>query len=259
MVKDYITNDELEKALNAILEYLTTKNKEALQAAQREIKLAKEIDYAIKTRESPREETSEKSASTNQISNKAHKPARMLILGPLSLYGELYAANGLFTIYKDDPDKSKYSHTNIYKLILRNADTHYNIYPRDATVAEGPWDFDTEFIKQFTVYPNDTVDTTATAWDSFQRAYTEPKRRFEFKSALWDSTSWRNTHWADYIITLSKTGELEVLSQITREKQEFLFEPNSKADYYLTKYLYWLAKFPMFTNHYWDEFILTDN
>lgn len=256
MENNFITNNEIEQALIGIYKYLVNHDIDALKEVQPQIKKTRDIDFQIKTLA----EYNENNGSS--IIQNSHGPTRMLILGPLSLLGELYFHNGLLTIYDDDPIKKTYSHINTYRLTLKDLDTHLNVYIGNPTAEDEPYDFNTQFIKQLTQYPDKVDDTTKTAFDSFfgfykkKNGYSIPFRKLDFKSALWNTSKMQNCHNVDYILRITQDKTIYLFNRRTRDQKHFEFKPASGADKYLDKYIRYLNVVDVFKGHSWDEFII---
>ena len=177
-----ITVAELEKLVNILQEYAVTTDKteaeNILRKNQDLILLAKRVDYSSKT---------QAENDNSEFKDRSHGLGRMLMF-LLNYYGEAYLADGFLTIYDDDPRPFSSSHANTYKLELKDPETHNKFGDYNPTAEDKPYDFDSQFIKQITAYSDgNKVDTTFTAWDSFQKAYTS--RRLKTFSILSSKTS----------------------------------------------------------------------
>ena len=84
----------IEFALNNILLFLETNNKRYLEVSQSEIKLAKEVDFNIKT---------QTEYEKGEIVLESHGPGRMAMF-LMNNKGEYYCNGGKLTIYEDDPE-----------------------------------------------------------------------------------------------------------------------------------------------------------
>lgn len=242
----HITIEELEFALWSIYSYIITKDSRFLKNAQHEIKLAKEIDYFIKTHQE---------YEKGEFIESTHGPARMYMFYINSLL-EIYLDEGTVTVYGDDPINSTITHNNTYKLSLKDKDTHTSIYSTNPTADSEPYDFNATFIKQDTVYSDKIVDTTAHAYDSIglNRCYRTPIRKFEAKGFLWKKD---HEHIANYIFHGTKDCGIKLLDRISNTEKKFEFTPSSPEKLnYLNKYYYWINLFPVFEFLIWDSYIL---
>lgn len=241
-----ITVEELEFALWSIYSYIKTQDIRFLENAQREIKLAKEIDYSIKTYQEYEE---------NKFIESTHGPGRKAMFFIDSLL-EMYLDDGIITIYGDDPVNSTITHNNTYKLSLKDKDTHTSIYNTNPTADSEPYDFNATFIKQITVYTDKVVDTTAHAYDSIglNKGYRAPIRKFEAKGFLWKKG---HEHFANYILHGTKDCGIKLLDRVSNTEKKFEFTPSSSEKLkYLDKYYYWINLFPVFEFLIWDTYIL---
>ena len=261
---DFIPMSQLRAAIETIDRYLqdttSTDAMEALIKAQDDIKLAKEIDYAIKTK-------SEYEDGIDFI-GQSHGPARMAIF-LLNAFGEFYCNRGKLTIYSDDPySNPEYpAHINSYVLSLKDYDSHINLYKGNPTPEDYPYDFNAGFIAQLTKYPNQEVEanTTDTSFESFgktalivrEKGYHFPKRTLDFKSAFWNLETSKDTHRVDYIIQIGFDGILKVYNRYTKEQKDIIFEPGAPgAQNLYNKYMQTLHIVKRLKSHSWDEFIL---
>lgn len=250
---DFITQAELNTAIYGVFNYLLDKNIDHLRAAQTEIKKAKEIDFAIKTYA----EFELKEA----VVPSSHGVDRMAVI-LLNSYGEGYFDRGTLRIIADDPKSGYADHTNTYTLVLKDAETHYQIHKGNPTGKDKPYDFDTSFLSQITEYKNGKQeDTTDRAWDSFHPGYHAPSRKLDFKSALWKKN---HEHFVDYIIQILDTGEV-ILFQPGKKTQpkQIVFNPVDTEHVECLKQYLNLLKFIRYFDikNYdlsWDKFILPE-
>lgn len=223
-----ITIEELEFALWSIYSYIVTQDSKFLKNAQYEIKLAKEIDYAIKTYQE---------YEKGEFIESTHGPGRMTMFYTNALL-EVYLDEGTVTVYGDDPINSPIAHNNTYKISLKDKDTHTSIYSTNPTADSEPYDFNATFIKQITVFPDKTADTTAHAYDSIglNKGYRTPIRKFEAKGFLWKKG---HEHIANYIFHGTKDCGIKLLDRISNTEKKFEFTPSSPEKLkYLNKYYY---------------------
>ena len=257
---NFITTDDLEFALNNILLFLKTSNKHYLEVAQPEIKKARDFDLQVKT---------QADYEKNEFVAESHGLGRMAMF-LLNSKGEHYINGGILTIYEDDPKKSPNSHTNIYKIELKDKNTHDRIWDTNPTADDKPYDFNAVFQQQFTVYPDKAVETTEHAWESFTHFYKDadgnlqtikvgyhtPYRTLDFKSAYWKDG---HKHSVDYITTIDVTGQMFVIrdQKSIKETKRFDFVPTAENVKYLQQYLEWIAKFEKLQFYIsWEYFII---
>ena len=177
-----ISYKTIEKVLNAMYEYLQTKDKKFIEPFQEEIKFLKHIDYSITSY-----------TEYDNLDYESHAPSRILLF-LINYFGEMFFNNAELTIYNDDRSLTPaYPHTNKYKLILKDIDTHNYLTPTNPTPKDEPYDFNTVFIEQYT---NNNPTEYIHAYDGFKKvedkknntfkygAYGIPKRTLDFKSAL---------------------------------------------------------------------------
>ena len=243
-----ITVAELEKLVNILQEYAVTTDKteaeDILRKNQDLILLAKDVDYSSKT---------QAENDKSKFKDKSHGLGRMLMF-LLNYYGETYLADGFLTVYDDDPRSFGSSHANTYKLELKDPETHDKFGDYSPTAEDKPYDFNSQFIKQITTYPEgNRVDTTITAWDSFQKAYTTPVRTFDFKSAFWKSG---HEHSVNYILRIDFKLNLHVINRITKEEKIFEFIPNPEHEEFLKKYSEMLSVMWQLGDYAWNNFII---
>ena len=203
----YMTMTDLKIALDGVLNFLKTKDSNFLAEAQSEIKLAKELDYAIKTQTEHHEK---------KFVESSHGVGRMAMFY-INYLGEHYWNDGTLTIFDDDPENFKaYKHINTYSVKFKDPETHENLFALNMDPESNPYDFDANFIQQWTKYSDNTKDTTVHAyesfsykWDSFwvSPGYKKPHRRLDFKSAFWKS---KHTHDIEYVLTLDFEGKAQV-------------------------------------------------
>ena len=243
--------------LNNILLYLQTSNRRYLEVAQSEIRHAKELDFKIKT---------QTEYEKKEDVDSSHGPGRMTMF-LLNSKGELYFNGGTLTIYNDDPKAVPNSHINVYIVELKDTETHTKIYATNPTADDHPYDFNTVFKEQYTVFPDKTVNTTEHAWESFEHFYKDtagnwqtikagyhtPYRSLDFKSAYWRDG---HKHSVDYIPTIDATGQEFLLSGKTKATKEFKFIPLAENVKYKKQYLEWLEKFDKLQYYTWEHFII---
>ena len=251
-MKDFISQTELAFAIENIYKYLQTRDSKCLQVAQNEIKKAKEIDFSIKTYQEYR--------LNEAFIPSSHGVNRMAVM-LLNSLGENYLEQGILTIHQDDPKLGFAEHTNTYRLVLKDIDTHINFYTGNPTAEDKPYDFDTNFISQITRYQNgNTADTTKHAWDSFNPGYKNPIRTLDFKSALWKKD---HEHFVNYIFQIMDDGSMVVFAPGKRDQlKQIEFKPKPENLHYLDQYLQLLSSIKAFDskiyNLNWDNFILKD-
>ena len=251
MGKKTITVKELEKLIGILQEYVVTNDRELLKQNQDLILLAKDADYGAKTQQEFEKKV--------EFDEKTHGVGRMLMF-LLNYYGEEYLNKGQLTILDDDPKVYSSSHLNTYRLELKDPDTHNNFGDYAPTADDKPYDFNSIFLKQFTKYQDDKiVDTTKTAWDSFQKAYTTPIRTFDFKSAFWKDG---HEHEVNYILQIDYKLKLHVINRITKEEKQFDFIPAKGHEGFLQKYGSLLNEMwrgsGQLVEYAWSNFILSD-
>ena len=184
LTKCSVTSAELEQMINILYDYYYTNDRKVLDNNRDLLLKIKNADYGS---------TTQTEYSTGQSFNETtHGPGRMIIF-LLNYYGEKYLENGTLTIYEDDPKVFSNSHTNTYKLILKDPETHDTFGGYTPTADDKPYDFNSLFQSQITVYKENGKqdNTTTTAWESFhgsklierQKGYYTPRRTFDFKSA----------------------------------------------------------------------------
>jgi hypothetical protein len=191
-------------------------------------------------------------ANNSQFIASSHTPSRMAVF-LLNYFGEHYLSQGELTVKFDDPsDNYTNKHDNTYRLILKDSDTHEKLYKGNPTPANEPYDFNSEFIRQITHYPNKTVDTTATSWESFvhvsnlRPGYFVPKRTFDFKSAFWKSGG---EHNVNYILKLDFNGELKLFNRVSKAEKNFEFKAASNASDFYNKYFQLIDIIRLFNQH----------
>jgi len=239
-----ITITELEKLIAVLQEYALTNDKELLKKHQDLILLAKDVDYSSKT---------QAENDNSDFKDNSHGLGRMIMF-LLNYYGESYLSDGILTIYGDDPRAFSSSHTNTYRLDLKDPETHNKFGDYSPTAEDKPYDFDSQFIKQITSYPDgNETDTTATAWDSFQKAYTTPVRTFDFKSAFWKSG---HEHSVNYILQIDSKLNLHVFNRVTKEEKIIEFVPVAEHEEFLNKYSKMIDIMWQFGEYAWSNFIL---
>ena len=239
-----ITVAELEKLVTILQDYVATGDKNILIENQDLILLAAAVDYSSKT---------QAEHDNSEFKDKSHGLGRMLMF-LLNYYGEAYLADGFLTIYDDDPRTFSSSHANTYKLKLKDPGTHNKFGDYSPTAEDKPYDFDSRFIKQITAYSDgNKVDTTATAWDSFQKAYTTPIRTFDFKSAFWKSG---HEHLVNYILRIDFKLNLHVINRVTKKEKAFEFIPNPEHEEFLKKYGEMLSVMWQLGDYDWTNFII---
>lgn len=259
MAANFITIEELETAVNAIFKYLETADTKDLIKAQDTIKLTKEIDYSIRTYNEYDRITEAANKGTlleTEIIESDHNVIRMAIM-LLNSFGEQYLNNSEITIEDDDRFVGGTSHTNTYILHLKDPETHDKIFKGNPTKDDKPYDFYSQFVQQYTFYNNGAiVNTTATSWDSFNKCYQSPTRKFDFKSDLWKKN---HMHSVDYIIQILYTGEVVVkLAKDLKVLKKFTLKTKPEMNFYLEKYLNLLKRIYRFKhrNLPWDKFII---
>ena len=252
---DYIEYSTIEQIIYGIADYLKTSDKKYLLNIQEEIKLAKEIDESIMTKI--------EYASNCQFIAASHTPSRMAVF-LLNYFGEHYLNQGEITIKSDDPsDRCTYTHDNTYRLVFKDIDTHEKLYKGNPTAEDDPYDFNSEFISQLTHYPNNTTDTTATAWESFVHSpnfrprYFTPKRTFDFKSALWKSGG---EHKVNYILKLDFDRELRLFNRVSKAEKCFEFIAAPEVSTFYDKYFQVLDMIRLFNQYQitWTDCIINN-
>ena len=239
-----ITVAELEKLVTILQDYVVTGDKNILIEHQDLILLATAVDYSLKT---------QAENDNSEFKDKSHGLGRMLMF-LLNYYGEAYLADGFLTIYDDDPRTFSSSHANTYKLELKDPETHNKFGEYNPTAEDKPYDFDSQFIKQITAYSDgNKVDTTVTAWDSFQKAYTTPIRTFDFKSAFWKSG---HEHLVNYILRIDFKLNLHVINRVTKKEKSFEFVPSPEHEEFLKKYSEMLSVMWQLGEYAWSNFII---
>ena len=168
--------EDIEFVLESIDSYLRTGNTKFLEKAQIEIKNVKEIDYLIKTKSE---------YDRGVFIEASHGPARILMFY-INYLGEILLDESTITIYEDDPNGINTKHNNTYILKLKDKETHFNLFNTNPTAESKPYDFDTEFKQQYTVYSDKITDTTLHPYDTFgiNRSYRKPARTLDFKGAF---------------------------------------------------------------------------
>ena len=247
-MENYIEYTVLYNVLFNIKNFSTTGNRAFIEDIQEDIKLAKNIDYSIKTQ-------AEYNKKQNFIES-SHGPKRSAMF-LLNYFGELYLHEGSLTIEADDPTTSKAVHMNTYQLSLKDLDTHIKLYQGNPTKEDRPYDFNTKFKAQKTYFieSGKLVDTTGNPWDSFQNVYTEPYRTLDFKGAFWKSG---NEHSVHYILQLQEDTNLACYIAGTKITKKIIFEPLPTALQYHKKYFEVLELIEFFNKHWyltWDNFI----
>ena len=239
-----ITVAELEKLVTILQDYVVTGDKNILIEHQDLILLATAVDYSSKT---------QAENDNSEFKDKSHGLGRMLMF-LLNYYGEVYLADGFLTIYDDDPRTFSSSHANTYKLKLKDPETHDKFGEYNPTAEDKPYDFDSRFIKQITAYSDgNKVDTTDTAWDSFQKAYTTPIRTFDFKSAFWKSG---HEHLVNYVLQIDFKLNLHVINRVTKKEKSFEFVSNPEHEEFLKKYSEMLSVMWQLGDYAWTNFII---
>ena len=239
-----ITVAELEKLVTILQDYVVTGDKNILIEHQDLILLATAVDYSSKT---------QAENDNSEFKDKSHGLGRMLMF-LLNYYGEAYLADGFLTIYDDDPRTFSSSHANTYKLKLKDPETHDKFGEYNPTAEDKPYDFDSRFIKQITAYSDgNKVDTTVTAWDSFQKAYTTPIRTFDFQSAFWKSG---HEHLVNYILRIDFKLNLHVSNRVTKKEKVFEFVPSPEHEEFLKKYSEMLSVMWQLGDYAWTNFII---
>ena len=239
-----ITVAELEKLVTILQDYVVTGDKNILIEHQDLILLATAVDYSSKT---------QAENDNSEFKDKSHGLGRMLMF-LLNYYGEAYLSDGFLTIYDDDPRTFSSSHANTYKLKLKDPGTHNKFGDYSPTAEDKPYDFDSRFIKQITAYSDgNKVDTTVTAWDSFQKTYTTPIRTFDFKSAFWKSG---HEHLVNYILRIDFKLNLHVINRVTKKEKVFEFVPSPEHEEFLKKYSEMLSVMWQLGEYAWSNFII---
>ena len=244
-----ITVKDLEKVINIIQDYALTGDREILKQEDNKklLLLAKNVDYSAKT---------QAEYDNSEFKDLSHGIGRMIMF-LLNYYGEKYLDKGILTIQDDDPKPFSSSHTNTYQLVLKDPETHDKFGEYNPTAEDAPYDFNSKFIKQLTYYPDDkVVDTTATAWDSFQKAYTRPVRTFDFKSAFWKHG---HEHLVNYILQIDSNSTLHLLNRITKKEKVFTFVPTPEHKEFLVKYVNLIHVMRKFEEYAWSNFIIDDS
>lgn len=259
MTANFITIEELETAIDAVFNYLETADTKSLIKAQNSIKLTKDIDYSIRTHNEYDRITEAAKKGTlleTEIIESDHNVIRMAII-LLNSFGEHYLNNSEITIENDDRFVGGTSHTNTYILHLKDPETHDKIFKGNPTKKDEPYDFYSQFVQQYTFYKNGSiVNTTATSWDSFNKCYQSPTRKFDFKSELWKKN---HTHAVDYIIQILSTGEVVIkLARDLTVLKKFTLKTKPEMNFYLEKYLNLLKRIYKFKRYNlpWDNFII---
>ena len=135
---------------------------------------------------------------------------------------------------------------------LKDKETHEKLYSTNPTAEDCPYDFNALFVSQYTVYPNNTADTTAHAYESFDHFYKDsngkkqvikhgyhtPFRSIDFKSAFWKNG---HEHTTDYIFTINEQGQSFLINTKINDQEKqfktFIFEPLPENIKYLKQYL----------------------
>lgn len=250
-MQNYIDYALLDSLLLTKLPAIMKGDRALLVETQELLKLAREIDYSIKTKAEYKTKQS--------FIESSHGPSRLAVF-LLNNFGECYLHKGLLTIEEDDPTFGLANHTNTYRLELKDLDTHLKLYKGNPTKEDEPYDFNTVFIKQVTQF-TDTgriLDPTKNPWDSYANAFTEPSRTLDFKSAFWNSGS---EHDVNYILQLSASKELLCYTGGTRKRKNIVFSPDIQAKDYFNKYFATLD-LVNYLNQYqgltWNNFILKE-
>ena len=253
-MENFIEYSVLDTVLEGIHNYELTKDITHIAPIQDEIKLARDIDYSIKT----------KSEYDNKATfdESSHNPARMAVF-KLNKHGEFYIENGIVIIKNDDPCPVKNSHTNTYRLTLKDPETHLRLYRGNPTKQDEPYDFNTMFISQITHYPNGAADSTPHPWESFSNpkkgltcGYRPPARKLDFKSALWKKKGEHDTH---YILQLQRNGQLVCMRSDTKEIKDFTFIPAPGVEQHRVEYFKTLDLIDFFNQHNcldWNKYII---
>ena len=249
-MQNYIDYKILYEVLCKVKEFISTGNRAILEDIQDELKLARTVDYSIKTKLEYKNQ--------QDFIESSHGPKRSAVF-LLNYFGEFYLHGGSLTIEDDDLRKGSASHTNTYQLELKDISTHSRLYCGNPTKADQPYDFNTVFKSQVTQFENSgkSVDTTDKPWDSYQNAYTEPYRTLDFKSAFWQDGSEHGVH---YILQLNADKTLSCYKGGTKLAKKITFTPRATLDstYYFDKYFEVLALIEFFNKHWyltWDSFI----
>ena len=219
-----------------------------------------------------------------------HGPARLASF-QLSYYGE-HALDGAIIIVFDDDEYSnqKFSHHNRYQLKLHDKETHDKLFFGDPESGM-QHDFDADFLSQITydkktdrghpttmqqeyISSDGSKKLTKGPWDSFTQkkygesrdalrnlsvGYREPIRRFEFKSALW--TSGDNTHNANYVLKIDKSGYVQLINASDFAEHDFVLEdvPNREyTDKMIHEYCMLLRDFSVFNGYSWEDFLIDE-
>lgn len=215
---DCIDYTEFEKIVEPLAEFVKTYDQRVLQNCRPIIQKVYDVTSTIKTKQ-------EYHSGKEDI--RCRTLARALFF-LLSYFGEMSCDHARVTIFHDDPTMN-YStyHIGTYQLALHQPETHSHLYCGDQSASDSVYDFDSTCIRQLTVYPNSNlpVDTTSTAYDTFEHCYKMPERTFEFKSYRWTHGS---EHSVEYILQLDKDGQFHVLcnhatsgSRYTAREAEF--------------------------------------
>ena len=246
MSKQIITIEELEQVIDALQSYAAG-DRTALEQNQDLFKLARDVDYSSKT---------QKEYETNSDFDPSSHGIGRMIMFLLNYYGEKYLSDGQLTISADDPKIFNTLHTNTYILKLKDPETHEQFGGYNPVAEDKPYDFDSQFIQQITYYPDKTaVDTTATAWDSFQKTYSIPARTFDFKSAFWKKG---HEHFVDYILQIDSKSILHVINRSSKQERQFAFSPADGHEQFLAKYNALISIMWQFSDYAWSNFILDD-
>ena len=249
---NYIDYPVLETVLRNIYNFEQTKDFAYISFIQNEIKLARDLDYSIKTKR--------EYAQNATFIESTHNPARMCMFLH-NRHGEFFMDGGTLTIKNDDPQPMTNSHTNTYRLALKDPETHNRLYEGNPTSEDEPYDFNTEFISQITNYPNGSADSTAHAWESFSSptrsgGYKIPARKIDFKGAFWSKGGEHNTQ---YILQLTDDERLICERSYTKERKEITFTPAEGAKVYYQKYfevLQWINFFNQNKCDTWNKYII---
>lgn len=247
---NYIDYNVLDKILFRLKEFICTSKKEYLEDIQEDLKLAREIDYSIKTKA--------EYAKQQEFIATSHGPKRLAMF-LLSYFGEFYLAESLITIDDDDPIPGYASHTNTYRLKLKDPETHTRLYKGNPTKDDEPYDFYTEFVKQISKFKTNIADTTDSPWDSYQHAYVNPYRKLDFKGAFWQAG---NEHYTHYILQLQRSKDLVCYKSGTKITKEIKVTPTPEASGYLNRYFEVLDLIDFFSKYWyltWESFILNSD
>lgn len=250
-MQNYIDYAVLDDLLLTKLPSIMKGDRALLLESQELLKLAREIDYSIKTKTEYKTKQS--------FVEFSHGPGRLAIF-LLNYFGECYLHKGLLTIKEDDPTLGRANHTNTYQLELKDLDTHLKLYKGNPTKEDDPYDFNTIFVKQISQFIDTgrIQDTTKNPWDSYQNTYTEPSRTLDFKSAFWNSGS---EHEVNYILQLSSSKELICYTGGTKERKNIVFTPSAQAEDYFNKYFTTLSLINYLDQYQgltWNNFILKE-